>query len=112
MTLVLPFCCAAAAGFELDADFEPDFERDAGFDRDAAFDVAAFDVDALDVEAFDRAVGLDFVLGAEPLDDPGLDRFRGLLEAGLLSAILIPLLGREHASHGKGYPLSSALTQA
>jgi hypothetical protein len=92
--------------------------RAAGFD----FDVDAFDVEAFDVEAFERAVGLDcaagferdvaFALGAEPLDDPLLDRLRGLLEAGLLSAILIPLLGRKHASQKKSYPLSSALTQA
>lgn len=102
VTLALPFCCAAA-GFERDADFERAvdlafvaFARAVGFDRDDAF--------AERLEAL-------FAFGAEPLDDRLLDLLRVLLEAGLLFAILIPLLGSGTRLPRKGYPLLPGLTQ-
>lgn len=53
-------------------------------------------VDGLDrAAAFVERLDPFFALALEPLDDPLLDRLRGLLVAGLLFAILIPLLGRE-----------------
>lgn len=97
MTLALPFCCAAT-GFERDADFDDpavDFDVDA-FDRAVGLDrVAGFARDVVFAERLDAL----FVFGAEPLDDRLVDFLRGLLvEAGLRLAILIPLLGRGHAS--------------
>jgi hypothetical protein len=99
VTLALPFCDAAVdfdAGFERDADFElVAFARAVGLDRAAGFERAVgLDRD----DAFAERLEALFAFGAEPLDVRLLDLLRGLLEAGLLFAILIPLLGREHAS--------------
>jgi hypothetical protein len=74
-----------------------------GFDRDLAFDcdealVERFDallVDALFVDGL-------FAFGAEPLDELLL---RGLREAGLLFAIVIPLFKVGQLLEGFGYPL-------
>jgi catechol 2,3-dioxygenase-like lactoylglutathione lyase family enzyme len=114
VTLELPFCCAAAG-----------FERDVGLERAVDFELVAFDrAVGLDcVAAFARALGFErddgfaerlevaFAFGAEPFDDPLPDLLRGLLEAGLLFAILIPLLDSGTRLPSRGYPVSSGLTQ-
>jgi hypothetical protein len=84
VTLALLFCRAAAdferVDFELDA-----FDRAFGLDRAVDLDRAV---------GFDRAADFVFAFGAEPLDDRLPDFLPVLLEAGLLFAILIPLLDR------------------
>jgi hypothetical protein len=129
LTLALPFCEAAVdlerdVGFERDDDFER--ERDGGFEleRDAGLEFVAFDrAVGLDcVVAFARVLGFErddafaerlevlLAFGAEPFDDLLLDLLRGLLEAGLLFAILIPLLGSGTRLPRTGYPLLAGLT--
>jgi len=68
-----------AVGFDRD----DDFERAVGFERDEDF------VEPL---AFVERLAEPFARGAEPFDEPLLDRLRGLLEVDLLFAILILFL--------------------